>query len=244
MPNQEWQSSLSSIRNRRSITSVTSSTTSRHPLRSSRARASSSSTVPRGEGPRAWSRSSTRERPEACSSSSSTARAFVIPYHDSVKPRIALTLARPSAFHGASHQRYRDALESAGADLLVLHPGDPMPTDLDGLCLSGGGDIESARYGEANVACADVDTDRDALEIAIAKAAIERDLPVLGICRGFQVLNVVQQGSLIQDIPGHRPEEREGVVEHRDVRVRPGSPPPHGHRGAAPPPAHRHHPAA
>ena len=140
-----------------------------------------------------------------------------------VRPRIALTLARPSAFHGASHQRYRDALESAGADLIVLHPGDPVPTDLDGLCLSGGGDIESARYGDANVACADVDTDRDALEIAIARAAIERDLPVLGICRGFQILNVVRDGSLIQDVSGHRPEEREGLVEHRNVGVRPGS---------------------
>jgi putative glutamine amidotransferase len=140
-----------------------------------------------------------------------------------VRPRIALTLASPNAFHGASHQRYRDALERAGADLVVLHPGDAVPDDLDGLCLSGGGDIESARYGEANVACADVDTDRDALEIAIAKTAIERDLPVLGICRGFQILNVVREGSLVQDVPGHRPEEREGLVEHRDVRVRPGS---------------------
>jgi putative glutamine amidotransferase len=140
-----------------------------------------------------------------------------------VRPRIALTLARPSAFHGAAHQRYRDALESAGAELLVLHPGDPVPTDLDGLCLSGGGDIESARYGEAEVACADVDADRDALELAIARAAIERDLPVLGICRGFQILNVVREGSLVQDVPGHRPEEREGLVEHRDVMVRPGS---------------------
>jgi len=140
-----------------------------------------------------------------------------------VRPRIALTLARPSAFHGAAHQRYRDALESAGADLVVLHPGDAVPADIDGLCLSGGGDIESARYGEADVACADVDTDRDALEIEIAKAAIERDLPVLGICRGFQVLNVVRDGSLIQDVAGHRPEEREGLVEHRDVIVRPGS---------------------
>src|SRR2546423_14127845 len=140
-----------------------------------------------------------------------------------VRPRIALTLARPSAFHGAAHQRYRDALEGAGADLVVLHPGDSVPTDVDGLCLSGGGDIESARYGEANIACADVDTDRDALEIAIAKAAIERDIPVLGICRGFQILNVVREGSLVQDVPGPPPEDREGLVEHRDVSVRPGS---------------------
>lgn len=140
-----------------------------------------------------------------------------------VGPRIALTLSRPSALHEASHKRYRDALEGAGADLVVLHPGDAVPDDVDGLCLSGGGDIESARYGEADIACAEVDPDRDALEIEIAKSAIERDLPVLGICRGFQVLNVVRDGSLVQDVPGHRPEEREGLVEHRDVTVQPGS---------------------
>jgi putative glutamine amidotransferase len=140
-----------------------------------------------------------------------------------VRPRIALTLSRPSVLQEASHRRYRDALEGVGADLVVLHPGDPIPEDIDGLCISGGGDIESARYGEADVACGDVDRDRDALEIEIAKAAIERDLPVLGICRGFQILNVVQDGSLVQDVPGHRPEEREGLVEHHGVKVRAGS---------------------
>ena len=141
----------------------------------------------------------------------------------SVRPRIALTLSRPSALHEPSHRRYRDALEAAGAELVVLHPGDSIPADVDGVCISGGGDIESARYGEADIACADVDPERDALEIDIAKAAIERDLPVLGICRGFQVLNVVREGTLVQDVAGHRPEEREGLVEHRDVHVRTGS---------------------
>jgi putative glutamine amidotransferase len=140
-----------------------------------------------------------------------------------VRPRIALTLSRPSELHEASHRRYRDALEAAGADLVILHPGDPVPDDVDGVCISGGGDIESSRYGEADVACADVDPARDALELDIAQAAIERDLPVLGICRGFQVLNVAREGSLLQDVPGHRPEEREGLVEHRDVAVRAGS---------------------
>ena len=140
-----------------------------------------------------------------------------------VRPRIALTLSRPSPLQEASHRRYRDALEAAGAELVVLHPGDPIPSDVDGVCISGGGDIEAARYGEADVACADVDPDRDALELDIAKSAIDRDLPVLGICRGFQVLNVVREGTLLQDIPGHRPEDREGLVEHRDVVVRPGS---------------------
>jgi putative glutamine amidotransferase len=140
-----------------------------------------------------------------------------------VRPRIALTLSRPSALQEASHKRYRDALEAAGADLVVLHPGDPVPTDVDGVCLSGGGDIDSTRYGAIDVACADVDRERDALEIEVAKSAIERDLPVLGICRGFQILNVVRDGSLVQDVSGHRPEEREGLVEHHNVTVRPGS---------------------
>jgi putative glutamine amidotransferase len=140
-----------------------------------------------------------------------------------VRPRIALTLSRRSLLQEASHQRYRDALERAGADLVVVHPGDPVPDDIDGLCLSGGGDIEASRYGDQDEACAEVDPERDALEIEIARTAIDRDLPVLGICRGFQVLNVVREGKLVQDVAGHRPEEREGLVEHRDVAVKAGS---------------------
>lgn len=140
-----------------------------------------------------------------------------------VRPRIALTLSRRNPLQQASHQRYRDALERAGADVVTLHPGDAMPDDVDALCLSGGGDIDAARYGEADIACADVDPDRDALELGLAQAAIDRDLPVLGICRGFQILNVAYGGRLLQDVAGHRPEQREGLVEHRDVRVAAGS---------------------
>ena len=141
----------------------------------------------------------------------------------SVRPRIALTLSRRSALQQVTHQRYREALESAGADLIALHPGDPIPDDIDGLCLSGGGDIRADRYGETEVACADVDAERDALELEIARTAVERDLPVLGICRGFQILNVLRGGKLVQDVAGHRPEEREGLIEHHGVAVRPGS---------------------
>ena len=140
-----------------------------------------------------------------------------------VRPRIALTLSRRSALQEPSHRRYREALERAGADVVALHPGDEIPDDVDGLLLSGGGDIDAGRYGDESTACADVDPERDELELAIARAAIERDLPVLGICRGFQVLNVVRGGKLVQDVPGHRPEEREGLVEHHGLRPLEGS---------------------
>lgn len=140
-----------------------------------------------------------------------------------VRPRIALTLSRASAVQQITHRRYVDALERAGAEVVPVYPGDPMPSDIEGLCLSGGGDIEARRYGEEDVACTDVDADRDAVEIDLARAAIDQDLPVLGICRGFQILNVVRDGKLVQDVPGHRPAEREGLVEHPAVAVRPGS---------------------
>jgi putative glutamine amidotransferase len=140
-----------------------------------------------------------------------------------VRPRIALTLSRPTALQQVSHARYRDALTRAGGDLVTLHPGDPIPERIDGLCLSGGGDIEAGRYGDHDVACQDVDPERDALELEIARRSIDRDLPVLGICRGFQVLNVVRGGRLVQDVAGHRPDEREGLVEHRNIHVRAGS---------------------
>ena len=130
------------------------------------------------------------------------------------KPRIGLTLSTPNELNAASHERYRDVLRRAGADVVVLYPGDPIPADLDGLMLSGGGDIAADRYGANDEACAGVDPARDELEISAARQTIEHDLPVLGICRGFQVLNVVRGGQLIQDIPDHNPAQRDGLVAH------------------------------
>ena len=130
------------------------------------------------------------------------------------RPRIALTLAAPNELNLTSHGRYRDALEAAGAEVVALYPGDTVPLDIDGLLLSGGGDIAPSRYGAQDVACEGVNPGRDELEIAATRAALERDLPVLGICRGFQVLNVVRGGQLLQDVPGHNPVERSGMIPH------------------------------
>jgi putative glutamine amidotransferase len=130
------------------------------------------------------------------------------------KPRIGLTLAAPNELNVASHGRYRDALEAAGAEVIALYPTDRIPTNLDGLVLSGGGDIAPERYGAEDEACEGVSPERDQLEIAATRVAMERDVPILGICRGFQVLNVVRGGQLIQDVPDHNPEERTGLIPH------------------------------
>jgi putative glutamine amidotransferase len=72
---------------------------------------------------------------------------------------------------------------------------------LDGIVLTGGGDIEPSRYGaEASPHTVGVDVGRDQIEIQLAQWAVEDDKPLLGICRGHQVLNVALGGTLIQDI--------------------------------------------
>ncbi len=138
------------------------------------------------------------------------------------KPRIALTLASPNELNLASHGRYREALEAAGAEVVALYPGETVPVDIDGLMLSGGGDIAADRYGAQDLACAGVNPERDELEITATRYALERDLPVLGICRGFQLLNVVRGGQLVQDVPDHDPPERKGMVAH-EIRPTEGS---------------------
>jgi len=129
-------------------------------------------------------------------------------------PRIALTLSRTDTpVRRISRQLYLESLERAGADVIPLEPGDPLPASFDALCLAGGGDVDPSRYGQANEACLGIDPERDALEFLVLDRALALDLPVLGICRGFQVLNVAFGGSLVQDLPGHRPVGDE-VVTH------------------------------
>ena len=86
---------------------------------------------------------------------------------------------------------------------------DDILDDLDGLILSGGGDVHPSRFGQGmDGAESDrISLERDALELALTQAALERDIPVFGICRGFQVLNVAAGGGLIQHFDGHRSPE-------------------------------------
>src|SRR5438270_5508414 len=132
-------------------------------------------------------------------------------------PRIVLTVgAAPTDRLKRSRSFYVEALQNAGADVLIVEPGEDAPAEFDGLCLSGGGDVAPARYGESDPdeLCHDVDVARDRTEFDALRAALDRDVPVLGICRGFQVLNVARGGSLVLDLEGHRPGDPDGVVAH------------------------------
>ena len=110
---------------------------------------------------------------------------------------------------------YRQAILHVGGDVQIVDasmaPGEVIDR-IDGLLLTGGEDLAPARYGEApHPSVVDVDPARDGFEIALVGEARRRNLPILAICRGIQVLNVACGGTLVQDIPS----EIAGALEHR-----------------------------
>jgi len=95
---------------------------------------------------------------------------------------------------------YYDALEAAGARYLVVEDED-LPADPCGLLLTGGVDVDPSLYGEKRGPLTDrPNRERDAHELRLLRQALERDLPVLCICRGHELLNVAMGGSLMQHI--------------------------------------------
>lgn len=116
------------------------------------------------------------------------------------RPIIAMAWPRPD---------YLAAIAQAGGEVRVLSPDrDELPaalTGAGGLVLTGGLDVDPALYGESPHPTVEFDPGRDGYELALARLALDRDLPVLAICRGAQVLNVAAGGTLIQDIPTARP---------------------------------------
>jgi putative glutamine amidotransferase len=132
---------------------------------------------------------------------------------------------------------YIDALQRAEAVVFMVppdawvveHPDDVLD-GLDGLLLSGGADIDPAIYGaERHRKTVNTRPERDRAEIALALRALELEKPVLGICRGMQLLNVALGGTLIQHLPddlGHTDHRRSvGSFDNadHDVRLAPGS---------------------
>jgi putative glutamine amidotransferase len=108
--------------------------------------------------------------------------------------------------------------DGGGAPVLLTAPDDPLEA-LDGVVLPGGGDLDPRRYGEEpGDACYDVSHAQDELDLAVARRAIDAGLPVLGVCRGHQLLNVLYGGTLIQDMDP-------GTVAHREPEPAPGAGP-------------------
>lgn len=132
-----------------------------------------------------------------------------------MKPLIGITFLS-SRISGTS-QNYIRAIEEFGGTPLPLYPGISKNAfaDIDGLLLTGGGDIHPDNFGEPyHSSLKYVSEDRDALEIPLCQKAIEDDLPVFGICRGIQVMSVAMGGSLYQDIHA---EYRQDALIHTQV---------------------------
>ncbi|HEY2599205.1 MAG TPA: gamma-glutamyl-gamma-aminobutyrate hydrolase family protein [Candidatus Dormibacteraeota bacterium] len=99
---------------------------------------------------------------------------------------------------------YGRAVEAAGAEPVYLPLATSSVDGLDGLLLPGGWDVDPARYGEKpDEKIGDIDPELDETEIRLFKQAREHQIPVLGICRGQQVINVAMGGALIQHLEGH-----------------------------------------
>ena len=114
---------------------------------------------------------------------------------------------------------YPEAIRRAGAVPVIIPPLDtdsiePLLDGLCGLCLSGGPDLHPTVYGASpHPSLGPTEPQLDLFEVALVRAAEARDLPVLAICRGLQVLNVSRGGTLVQDLPSQRPSD----VVHRQI---------------------------
>lgn len=128
------------------------------------------------------------------------------------------------------NERYAEAVTRHGGRPLLI---DETATNeeraaafaaMDGLLLTGGADIDPTYYGRRNLASVSIERGRDALEAAAWDAAGARDLPILGICRGFQAINVFAGGTLLQDAPDHAgPGWSTGPAKMHPIRIEAGS---------------------
>src|SRR4051812_19195611 len=148
-----------------------------------------------------------------------------------MRPSGASTLRRqgePAHAEMALGMTYLRAIERAGGVPVVLPPCvtdmRALITRLDGVCLSGGPDLDPVAYGdpERHVELGPTEPTLDQFELALARAAVERGTPLLGICRGAQALNVACGGTLHQHLPGHR-QEAPGTQTTHEVEVLPST---------------------
>lgn len=127
---------------------------------------------------------------------------------------------------------YVRALESAGARVLLVPPSEEGIEEtldaLDGVLFSGGSDLDPATYGdEPHPETNGLRPERDRGELALLRAALERDMPLLAVCRGSQVLNVARGGDLVQHLPdvvgNERHKHTPGAFADHDVELLEGT---------------------
>ena len=138
------------------------------------------------------------------------------------RPRIAITT---SPRRGADYYvPYKRAVEAAGAEPVDLPPGTALLPEVDGLLLPGGWDVDPAFYGELkDEKVGPIDRELDETELRLFRQARDQDLPVLGICRGQQVINVALGGSLLQHLDDHDVRSHGRSHLAHTIEVDPGS---------------------
>ncbi len=148
-----------------------------------------------------------------------------------------MKIAISRASGSPSYERYAPWLQAADARVTVVDMHSMTATEAsdslagcDGLVLSGGPDVDPARYDAEHqrALCQVIDAERDERELALIERARDLRLPVLGICRGAQILNVAYGGTLYADLPTQRPSSTEhrqlaGADVMHPVEVEPGS---------------------
>ncbi len=151
------------------------------------------------------------------------------------RPRILVTVTIATRHPDAGlaerkNHLYADGIRRAGGEPVLLD-GTASPSlrgavfgSMDGLVLTGGADVDPERYRQPVAGAIDVEPERDALEAEAWAAAAGRGLPVLGLCRGMQLINVLMGGTLVQHIDGHQgPAYGRGTAMTHPIELVPGT---------------------
>lgn len=121
-------------------------------------------------------------------------------------------------------RNYEAIINSGGCPIILAETSDERTLDdyinsIEGLLLTGGGDIDPEHYGEVLDGSIGIDKNRDTFEFFLYQKAMERGLPVLGICRGIQIINVAAGGSLYQHIENHNRLDSDGNPNFHNVNI-------------------------